>query len=515
MPVNSTHPEYKKYVGQWTMCRDAVAGEPAIKSAGSAYLPMLTGHIKTGMDGLNAYAAYKDRALWFGATDRTLTGYVGAIMRKDPTVVVPKKIESRLEDITDAGQTVEQFIHTLCRELLTTGRFGLLVDKDAGDPNELAFIKLYYPENILNWRVEDDVLTLVTLQEHVMVSSPHDEYEMQEVQQVRELRLEDGVYVSRLHRLQGESWVQVSEEVPTFRNTPLDHIPFTFVSADEDSISCSKPPIYDLASCNINHYQLDADYRHGLHFTALPTPVFTGVDEDRAYFLGSEGAINLRNENSRAFFLEFQGLGLSAIKEAMQERKDQMASLGAQLLSRKTGGRTVETAEAARIQHAGETSLLSTVVGRVEEGLECALEDVARWEGVAITEESEVIEVTINRDFIDANLDAQEINALVKSWQDGGISPEVLFWNLQKGGVIDPKKTYEEYLAELDAEKTRRLKQATALAAANAPGGPLAPGQDGGSTMPGQAGSGPDAAGGGSGAPGKPKGLEKGANTEE
>lgn len=519
MPVNSTHPEYKNHVELWTTCRDAVEGSVAIKDKAARYLPPLSGHLKNGPDGQAAYQAYLGRALWFGATDRTLSGYVGAIMRKDPVVVVPDGIKSRLEDITDAGQTVEQFIHTLCKELLTTGRFGLLVDKAELDSDgvEPAYIKLYYPENILNWQMNGDQLVMLTLQEFVLEPDPADPYELQEIQQVRELRLVDGVCTITLHKLDGQSWISYPQPSPTFRGKALDYIPFVFVSADEDSIGCSKPPIYDLATCNINHYQLDADYRHGLHFTALPTPVFTGVDDNREYFLGSEGAINLRNENSRAFFLEFQGLGLTAIKDAMQERKEQMASLGAQLLSRKTGGRTVETAEAARIQHAGETSLLATIVGRVEEGLECALCMVAEWEGIPCSEEDETVDVTINRDFIDANLDAQEITALVTSWQNGGISPEVLFWNLQKGGVIDPKKTYEEFISELDAEKTRRTKQAADAAkamAAAAPAAPLTPGQDGGSSGPGGQGNGP-VGGGGSNPPGKAKPVEKATNTEE
>lgn len=511
MPVDSQHPEYKEHVELWEKCRDAVEGEAAVKNHRNAskYLPMLTGQLKNGADGAKAYEAYLGRALWFGATDRTLSGYVGAIMRKDPVVVVPTEIDSRMDDITNAGQSIEQFIHTLCKELLTTGRFGLLVDK--GEPDEPAYTKLYYPENILNWKIEGDELVMLMLSECVMSTDPADSYEQRETTQLREYRLENGACSLALHKFEGDSWVTYAENPPVFRGTPLSEIPFVFVSADEDSIGCSKPPILDLVSCNINHYQLDADYRHGLHFTALPTPVFTGVDETREYFLGSEGAINLRNENSKAFFLEFQGLGLTAIKDAMQERKDQLASLGAQLLSRKTGGRTVETAEAARIQHAGETSLLSTIVGRVEEGLEQALWIMAKWEGVAYSEDSDIIEVTINRDFIDANLDAQEITALVTSWQNGGISPEVLFWNLQKGGVIDPKKTYPEFLAELDNEKVRRTKQAADLAVATVPAEPLA---GGAALVAGAAAGKPSAVGQGSGGLGASKGLESGISTD-
>jgi hypothetical protein len=34
-----------------------------------------------------------------------------------------------------------------------------------------------------------------------------------------------------------------------------------------------EPPLIDLVDKNVAHYQVNADYRHGLHFTGLPTPV--------------------------------------------------------------------------------------------------------------------------------------------------------------------------------------------------------------------------------------------------
>ena len=487
MPIDSTHPMYDKFHDLWKTCRDAVEGDEAIKAAGTRYLPMLSGHAKKGMDGLAAYEAYKKRALWFGATERTLTGYIGAIMRQDPIIKVPDAIAERLKDITDARQSAVEFTHTLCKELMTTGRYGLLVDKTETD--EPAFVKLYYPENIINWGMDKDDLLWVVLTECVLAQDPNDPYKQEEIQQIRVLKLTELGYMVELYQKIDENWEPIPVDQPIFRGMPMTEIPFTFVSIDEDAVSCSKPPILDLAKCNINHYQLDADYRHGLHFTALPTPVFTGVDEDKEYFLGSEGAVNLRNENSRAFFLEFQGQGLTQVREALEERKTQLASLGAQLLSRKTGGRTVETAEAARIQHSGETSLLSIVVGRVEASIKWAFQKICVWEGILAEDtDTEEVTVSINRDFIDTKLDSNEIIALVTAWQNHAITDEILFWNFQRGGVINAETKFEEYKAGIAAKAQDAMKQAMAVSAAKAPPQP------------------PDASGGGEGTPPQPKG---------
>lgn len=469
MPVNSTHPQYKQTVGQWTRCRDAVDGQDAIKAKTTEYLPALSAHAGS-MEGAAAYRAYLGRALWFGATDRTLRGYVGAIMRNEPGFVVPDVIKSRIEDITDQGQQAVEFVHTMTKELLTTGRCGLLVDKCADDPEELAYIRLYYPENILNWRFKDDVLVHLTLSERVLVDDPSDPYELMEIEQIRELFLGEKGYGVRLwHKksdAQGERWEVVGAISPLLRGSALDFIPFVFVSSDKDAVSCSKPPILDLVDANINHFQLDADWRHGLHFTALPTAVFTGTDETK-FHLGSETAISMRNENSKAYFLEFQGLGLTAIRDAMEERKAQMASLGAQLLQRGQRGRGVETAEAARIQNSGETSLLSTIVGRTEEALEKALQYILMWEGRPVEEGA--IEVKLNRDFIDATLNAEDINALVAGWQAGSMPTESLFWNFQRGGVVEPKLSYEDFKKQLDAHAAELVARQRATAAPTAP----------------------------------------------
>jgi hypothetical protein len=419
--------------------------------------------------------------LWFGATDRTLNGYVGAILRKDPSFIVPDVLRPRMENITNAGQNAVQFTHALTKELLTTGRCGLLVDKLSEDASEgeTAFIKLYYPENILNWTVSDGKFMSVILEETILVPDK-DKYDLVEAKQIRELSMETGIYTVTLWRKTtgitagSDEWTPGQPVAPTMRGIPIDHIPFVMISADEDSISCSKPPLLDLVNVNINHYQLDADYRHGLHFTALPTPVFTGVDDSRAYYLGSEGAINLRNADSKAFYLEFNGQGLVAIKDALEDRTKQMAALGAQLLQRSQRGRGVETAEAARIQQSGETSLLSAIVGRIEEGFERALTYIMNWEGVAPAEGD--IEVTLNRDFIDATLSAQEITAIVSAWQAGSMRNEDLFWNLQRGGIVKPNITFDEFQKVLDEEKV--AKDAAKMAAAT-PQVPATAGQDG------------------------------------
>jgi hypothetical protein len=45
-------------------------------------------------------------------------------------------------------------------------------------------------------------------------------------------------------------------------------------------------PLADVMVLNLDHYRLDADYKHGLHFTALPTAWVAGFDKPTRLTIG-------------------------------------------------------------------------------------------------------------------------------------------------------------------------------------------------------------------------------------
>ena len=456
MPIDSTHAEYKSRVKQWLKCRDAADGQEAIKARGPEYLPMLDSH-KRANGGSDAYAAYKGRALWFGATGRTIQNLTGAIMRTEPVIEVPSQMEEALEDVTSKGQAAVQFVQSVAEELLKVGRFGLLVDRPQGE-TQPPYLALYPAESITNWLLGPEGPLAVVLKEVVQTpTDPSDPYETEAVTQYRELVLMEGVYHQRIWKEKvggistagatGKTWFIESDTTPLLRGAPMDFIPWVFISADGDAVSCSKPPLLDLVEVNISHYTLDADYRHGLHFTALPTPVITGyTSSDGEICIGSETAIVVSSPDAKAYMLEFSGQGLGAIEKALEERKQSMAALGAQMIM--APKKAAEAADTVRITKSGEVSLLESLVSRIEEGLENALAFWARWEKLPDTG----IEVKLSRNFIDAHLTAQEITALVAAWQQGAFPHSVLTLNLQKGGVIPADADLEDLQKEIEEE---------------------------------------------------------------
>jgi hypothetical protein len=77
---------------------------------------------------------------------------------------------------------------------------------------------------------------------------------------------------------------------------------------------------------------------------------------------------------------------------------------------------------------------------------------MAMWYGV----EGE-IEIDMNTDFMPVPMSAQDLDALMKAWQVGGIPKEELFYALKQGEVIRESTSYDDYLLGLEADATNNM----------------------------------------------------------
>src|SRR5687767_13609599 len=91
MSVDSVHPDYERFYPKWIRARDIIAGEDAVKEAGTRYLPRL----ESQTDG--EYAAYVTRAAFFNGTARTAEGFSGMIFRREPVVKLPQTQSQKAE----------------------------------------------------------------------------------------------------------------------------------------------------------------------------------------------------------------------------------------------------------------------------------------------------------------------------------------------------------------------------------------------------------------------------------
>jgi Domain of unknown function (DUF4055) len=464
MPIDTKHALYLQRQEQWQRCRDAYDGSDAIKARSTTYLPQLTGQTK------DEYAAYLLRAMWYGATGRTVDGLTGTITRKPGKIDVPTALDAHLDDITLSGTPLEVFIKELLSEILKIGRGGVLVDMGrditVSDPlTTRPYWITYTAEQIINWRVETafgkQQLIRVVLSEEYEVVDLTDPFVTTYQTRYRELTLDKGQYVVRLHTpttdANGVQSYAVETVTPVVRGDALKEIPFCFIGICGLNTTPEKPPLLDLVDVNLSHYRSSADLEHGRHFTALPTPWIAGFPADTVVRIGSAVAWVSSDPNAKAGMLEFTGQGLGGLEKALETKEKQMAVLGARMLEEQRTG--VETFETTALRTSGERSVLQSIASVVSLGITRLLRWHAQWMGIT---EQDAINAELNQDFISTQLSGSELTELVKAWQASAISYETLYWNLQRGEVTRPDIEAEEERTLIDTQQAAQLEREAA-----------------------------------------------------
>jgi hypothetical protein len=467
VPVDSTHPDFDANAFDWLRARDVLAGEDAVKSAGEKYLPRLDSQSD------EEFLAYRKRASFFNATARSAEGFIGLIFRRPPFVKVPESqsgvgraLATFLNDADMLGTTLSGYAKNVVNEVVGIGRAGSLVDWE-GDVEKRAYVSLYSAEQILNWRIERvngrNVPTLIVLSE-TFSSDSKDEFELNYQQQIRVLKLVPGEntkdasgkrpfkYEVEIWRPKENKrktakveWELFETKIPLRLGKPLPLIPFVFHGPRHSRPDVDRPPLRDIIAVNLDHYRLNADYKHGLHFTALPTAWVSGFDKSAALRIGSSTAWVSETPGATAGFLEFSGQGLTTFERAMDRDERLMAVLGSRLLEdqKKVG----ETAEAIQLRQSGESSALTAIATSVSESLTQVIRWIFWWNSTEEIPEAisgaDVL-LQLNTDFSLKGMSSQDLQAVVAAWQSGAISRDTMFELFRRGEILPDGRTNQD-----------------------------------------------------------------------
>ena len=453
---DNKHNGYAAFAEKWFKTRCAVEGQTAVHKAGEKFLPRLTDQTD------NDNSSYKLRATYFNATGRTLDGLVGMVFRKEMKKDYPAALESLIDDIDMAGNSLDMIAMRTIGDVIQVGRAGILVEypqvnevpesqADVVRMNLRPYTTYYPAESILDWRIErvNNVMQPVMIKLAETYEIQKNEFEFETKEQIRALLLLDGYYIQRIYRKNSKGdWVQFgSDIIPLMRGIPIPFIPFWAFGAKENSLNLQDPPILDLADMNLAHYRISADYERGCHFAGLPTPILAGFvfDESAKVSLGSTTALVTPDATAKWGFLEFTGQGLTSLKDNLKEKQAQMAALGSRILAPEKSG--VESEGAMLVRHSGENSVLSAIVELASENFEQIITFMGEWQGVTGD-----VEIDFNKDFLPVPMNAQQLDSLMKAWQAGGIPQEELFHALKRGEVIRNEVTYDEYLTGIETD---------------------------------------------------------------
>jgi hypothetical protein len=443
MPITSTHADYEAYQYKWQRCEDvAYGGEDALHDAGETYLPRLRDQ------STDDYKRMVARTPLFNASWRTIDGLNGMLFRKPVQQEFPAGMDEYLADVTMTGMDLQSFIQKIAYQDLAVGAYGVLVDYPEVDgqvgtvAQSQAFglrprVKLYKAADVYNWRYSlvnnQNTLTEIRLKETEQIQV--NEWDSKTEDRYRVLDLFEGVYRVRVYKVDGVSKQEIllSERFPVMNGSNLDYIPFDWQQEIED------PPLIDLINMNLHHYRISSIKCNALPFT-IPTMFIAGslnLAEGEKIYVGSSKAIHSNDPASHAEYIEFSGQGLGAVEKEIDKSEQQMAILGARMLEKQR--KAVESSDTQQVHRKGEESILAARAQVISQRCTRFMGWFAEWAGFYTKGNIEV-----NRDFYPVGMTAQMLTALMSSWQQGGISDQVLFDNLQAAEIISDDTTFED-----------------------------------------------------------------------
>lgn len=464
MAVNTERKDYQDFVPKWAKCRDVVSGEDAIKAAGEKYLPRLGGQESA------SYEAYKMRGMFYGGTARTKEALIGMVFRKEPTFAVPNVVEPYLQDVTLNDTPMETFAVTTLGEVLTVGRYGILVDfqnDEVAEQKRRPYWVPYCTEQIINWRQTmhggDKVLTLVVLKETREQDKP--DYGYEDVTRWRVLQLLNGVYTVNVWEKEKspnaagiDKFVLVEGPMtPTRRGATLDFIPFVIIGPTALGPDPQPPPLLELANVNLSLYRTETDLEHGAHWTALPTVVIIGAalpggDQGAAPLkIGSGSSIDLPM-NGDAKMLEFQGQGLGALEKRAAVKIERMAVLGARLIEAPESQQGNETVIGAQQRQTASHAVLKTIAKTTSQGLTRATRLLAWWMGATQNINDEAINMALNLAFDPTHVSGDLLKSLLLGVQSGAMSFKWFYHLMTQAELTIPDVTADEEWAQIQAE---------------------------------------------------------------
>ena len=480
--INNVHSDYTKHEKAWVRASDCYAGEEVIKSKTTQYLPKL-GHHYDPKTGDQEYEVYLNYAKFFGATYRTVTALTGLVCRKD-IYVEGKNTEKYIHDFTIDNRSITTAAESAVNETLLKYRMGILVsypDIDTSNMTKQEFIDkgihayaaLYKTEDIINWKLEKVngrmVPTLIVLKEAIADPFPTDKFDTDTITQYSVLELENGVYKHSVYlddlayqttELTRTTYGYLYKEIyPEINGKTLDYIPFFPITPKGISWDIEDSPMAPIVDLNIGHYRNSATYEQALVKTASPTTVLRGFqgDRDKKIILGGSQAI-LVSADGGADYLEYQGTGISEIRQAMDIKQKQMAVLGAGILSNEKTSNV--SAESESIQQSGEQAVLASIAKSASDAFTQALRLMVSWddyEGDLSEEDLAKISVRLNTDFSPNSLTANDINALIVAWQKMALSDKELFEIFKKGEIIPAEMTFDEHITQVESSAMFQL----------------------------------------------------------
>ena len=463
MPVNSRHPDHDAQSAKILRVRDSLDAD-SVKAAGETYLPK-----PSGMKAAK-YKSYVQRALYYGATERTLQGISGLVFRRQTQAEAPagQFAEDLLLNVDQRGTSYDRFTQTVFDEVFTSGRCGVYCSLPT-TPTQGARARLstYRFESIINWEEIEQPdgspkTTRVVLEESRLIKTPDDAYSMKRITQWRDVCIHNGRVLVTIWRKSrdvagstslGHEFSPVLVAEPVFRGQPLREIPFVAINPRSLGLhQTEKPPLLPLADANLYHWGQMADRRHAEHNVAAATGIYITADgvKPKEVEFGGGTVLTIPKSDAKVGLLEYSGQGLNPLRDGIEDTVGYMATLGARLLE--VSKRAPETAETHRLRQGREQATVAGTVQTINSGMSRAATMLLNLSG-----QPGDAEIHANTDLVDAKMQPDEIRSQLEALQTGALPYEVFWANLQRGEIAPVAMGHTEAREAVAAERDTSL----------------------------------------------------------
>ena len=433
--INDPNSAWQNMEPHWVLIEDLMGGSYEMRRKHRRYLLQEPRELDDSYDNRLARSVCPP---YYQRLERMLAG----MLTRKPVRLndIADVIREQLFDVDLQGNDLNIWTYETTRKVIRYGHCGVLVDAPA-DANGRPYWVTYTPRDILGWRTElidgQQKFTQLRLLEKVI--EPEGDYGETIVEQVR--LLTPGAF--EIHRKNNDGEFQLYEE----GTTTLSEIPFSVAYSNRVNLMESRPPMEDIAELNLKAYQCGSDLSNQLHISSVPLLAFYGYPQTSEEVSAGPGEAIAFPADGKAEYIEPSGKSFEAQYKQLDRIEQQINELGlAAILGQKL---SAETAEAKRIDRSQGDSTMQVVAQQMQDMIDNSLIFHAQYLGNNSAGSS-----FVNRDFLAARLDPQEIGSLLQLYTAGTITQETLLKQLHEGEVLGDEFDVEE---ELEATQQASL----------------------------------------------------------
>ena len=433
--INDPNSAWENMEPHWILIENLMGGSYQMRKRHRDFLPQEPRELDEAYDNRLARSVCPP---YYQRLERMLAG----MLTRKPVRLndVADVIREQLFDVDLQGNDLNIWTYDTARKVIRYGHCGVLVDAPA-DANGRPYWVTYTPRDILGWRTElkdgEQKFTQLRLMEKVV--EPDGDYGEKIVEQVR--LLTPGAF--EIHRKNNDGDFQLFDE----GTTSLSEIPFSVAYSNRINFMESRPPMEDIAELNLKAYQTQSDLDNQLHIAAVPMLAFYGFPQTSEEVSAGPGEAIAFPADGRAEYIESKGTSFDSQFKRLDQLEHQINTLAlAAVLGQKLGA---ETAESKRIDRSQGDSTMQVVAQQMQDMIDNSLIFHAQYLGNNSAGSS-----FVNRDFLAARLDPQEIGSLLQLYTAGTITQETLLKQLHEGEVLGDEFDVEE---ELEATQQASL----------------------------------------------------------